>query len=107
MKLIQKTIAYFKDEMKDAEKYIHVATECKNAGELKMYNTALELAGVELQHAMKWHDIVVELIERANTELKNKNIEVPEYMRYVWDEDHKWYIDKISQLKYEIDLLKM
>lgn len=106
MKKIKTIIDNIKDEMEDAEHYIEYAAEAKVDGDENIYNTAVRLAAVELEHAMMWHNVVVEVIQSEQKKLEEKGIEVPPYMLEMWKEKHEWYIKYMAKLKYELDMLK-
>lgn len=105
MKEIKEIIAFIDDEIEGAEEYIHYAVKMKDIDELA-HQTALRLAQTEMEHVDAWHAVAVKAIETKRAEMKAKGQEVPAYMQSMWDDEHKEYVEKVSKLKYKLEIAK-
>lgn len=105
MKEIKDIIAFIDDEIDGADKYIKYAVKMKGVDDLA-YQTALRLAGIEMEHADAWHTVAVKAIEAKRAEMKAKGQTVPEYMQEMWDDEHAEYVEKVAKLKYKLETAK-
>lgn len=106
MKKLTRYIDYIKDELESALDYAKLAVKAKEDGDTMLYDRAIKIAPVELEHAVLWHDLAVEEIRKEKEELKAKNIEIPPYMEYEWGKQHEYYLDKYTKAKYIIEMVK-
>lgn len=105
MKEIKEIIAFIDDEIDGADKYIKYAVKMKGVDDLA-YQTALRLAGIEMEHVDAWHMVAVKMIEAKRAEMKAKGQEVPSYMQAMWDDEHVEYVEKVAKLKYKLEAIK-
>lgn len=106
MKKLAKYIDYIKEELDGAEDYAKLALKAKEEGNTMLYDIAIKIAPVELEHSLLWHNLAVEEIRKEKEELKYKNIEIPPYMEYGWEKQHDYFVDKYTKIKYLIDMSK-
>lgn len=106
MKKLTKYIDYIKDELESAYNYAKLVMKAKEDGDTMLYDRAIKIAPVELEHSLLWHDLAVEEIRKEKEELKSKNIQIPPYMEYEWNKQHEYFVDKYTKTKYLIDLTK-
>lgn len=94
MKIIKKVSEYIEEEIGDARKYVTKALECKeeHPDASKLFYT---LSTEELDHAMRLHKLVVNLIESY----RSVNGEPPKEMMFVYDYLHKRQIDATAEVK--------
>lgn len=105
MKHIKVIVDKIKDEIEDVEEYVKLAIYNKEM-DIDAYNVYISLAGEEYDHAMKLHDLATKEIGKARRELQEKGQKTPQYMLDAWNEEHEEYIERMSKLKYEIELAK-
>ena len=105
MKEIKIIVERINEEMEDVEEYVKLAIHNKDI-DAEAYNTYITLAGEEYDHAMKLHDLATKEIGKARRELQEKGQKPPQYMLDAWNEEHEDYIERMSKLKYEIELAK-
>lgn len=105
MRCIKEIVSFIEDEMKDAEKYIHYAAKTKGTNE-SSYSLAASIAQQEMEHAEKWHSVVVRMISEKREQMKAKSQETPAFMLELWEEEHKKFIEKFSELKYQLETVK-
>ena len=105
MREIKKLIEFIDDEIEGAEDYICYAMKMKGVDDLA-YQTALRLATQEMEHVDAWHTVAVEAIKAKRAEMKAKGQEVPSYMQEMWDEEHEEYVEKVSKLRYKLEIAR-
>ena len=106
MKEIKNIVCYIKEELQDSKKYLDKAADAKAQGSMEIYQTAYKLGQEELNHALSWHDVAVNLINRKKQEMQAKGEQVPQFMLDMWNDEHKYYIEEAAKLKYMIELLR-
>lgn len=102
---IKKIVDKINEELDDAKSYIKMANKYKMDDE-EIYNLAIKLAQVELEHALSWHDLAVNEVNKAKNKLVSEGKEIPKYMSIMWNETHEEYVECYSKLKYEIETSK-
>ena len=105
MREIKHLIEFIDDEIEGANEYIHFAAKMKGVDDLA-YQTAIRLATQEMEHVDAWHAVAVKAIEAKRAEMKSKGQDVPAYMQTMWDDEHAEYLEKVSKIKYKLDLAK-
>lgn len=105
MREIKELIEFIDDEIHGADTYVKYAVKMKGVDDLA-YQTALRLATQEMEHVDAWHTVAVKAIEAKRAEMKAKGQEVPAYMQTMWDDEHKEYVDKVSKLKYKLEIAR-
>ena len=106
MKEIKNIVCYIKEELQDSKKYLDKTAEAKTQGLTEIYQTAYKLAQDELSHALSWHDVAVNLINKKRQEMQQKGEKVPQFMLDTWNDEHKYYIEETAKIKYMIELLR-
>jgi len=94
MKEINKLAKHIECEIRDAKNYAEEALACK-AEFPDVAKVYIELAGEEMDHAMKLHAAVVSEIERY----RKTNGDPPERMLGRYDYMHERYIDLAAEAK--------
>lgn len=105
MKEIKDIIAFIDDEIEGASEYVKYAVKMKGVDELA-YQTALKLAQTEMEHVDAWHTVAVKAIEAKRAEMKAKGQTVPAYMQEMWDDEHEEYVEKVTKLKYKLEMAR-
>ena len=105
MRTIKVIVEKIKDEIEDVENYVRLALHNKE-DDVDAYNTYMSLADDEYNHAMRLHDLVTREIGKARKILAEKGEKISPYMLEAWNDEHDYYIEKMSKLKYEIELAK-
>lgn len=105
MREIKELIGFIDDEIEGAGEYLSYAVKMKGVDDLA-YQTALRLAAQEIEHVDAWHTVAVEAIRLKRADMKAKGQEVPAYMQEMWDDEHKEYVEKVSKLKYKMELAR-
>lgn len=105
MKEIKHLIDFIDEEMDGVKDYIKYASKVKGIDDIT-YSTIMEIIPQEVRHIELLHDTAVKEIEKAQSELKAKGKDIPEYMLDMWQEEHEDYIECMANLKYKIEMLK-
>ena len=97
MKAIQIVIDHMNDTLEEAHEYYRDYIIFKESVP-KVASTSLEMAKTHLSLYMKWHEVVVSLIN----EYKEKGHMVPPTMQSLYDYEHKKLIEEYEELSYKI-----
>lgn len=99
MKEIKIIVDKINEEFDDAESYVCLAEKYMVDNE-ELSSLYIKLASQELGHADMLHSQAVKLIKA-----KSSSIEIPPYMKEMWEDIHKEFIDNYAALKVKIDKL--
>ena len=94
MKIIKCLSEKIKEELKDAEAYIDLATEWKK-DQPEAADLFAELSGEEMGHVNKLHTKITEMIKRY----RETNGEPPAGMMAVWEYLHEQQIQNAMRIK--------
>lgn len=97
MKAIQTVIDHMHDTLEEAKEYYADYIMYKDHFP-KVANTAIEMAQTHMNLYMKWHDVVVSLIN----DYKMKQGEIPAAMKELYDFEHKKLMEKYDHLNFKI-----
>lgn len=99
MREIKELAENMKEELDGAEKYAKMYLTYKNENQShakKLY----EMAEDELKHAMYLHEIAIAKIKSV----QSKEVDVPDFMMMLWEDEHKRYIDNMTKVKIMLTL---
>lgn len=97
MEAIKKIIEHMDDTLAEADEYYTDYIMYKDY-QPKLSSTALEMAKVHLDLYMKWHNVVVSVINDYRT----TKGDAPESMKAIWDYEHKRLTECYNKLKYKV-----
>ena len=97
MKAIQIIIDHMNDTLEEAYEYYKDYTIFKDDYP-KMASTAVEMAQTHLNLYLKWHEVVVSMIN----DYKTKSGELPATMKSLYDYEHKKLVEEYDELSYKI-----
>lgn len=106
MIIIDEVIEKINDEMDGLKCYVNKMLEYKDKGYndiAKIYSTIIPQ---EFNHIDSLHTGVVSLIKMKEKDMKDKNIEVPDYMYYMWNKRHDKMIEDLANLKNKYEMAK-
>jgi ferritin len=94
MQIIKKYVEHMLDEIESAKEYAEKYIEFKSRGDLQKSTHFKEMASDELKHAMFFHGLATEEVERIS-----KVYTPPVSMQEKWELDHKKYVEDVAILK--------
>lgn len=97
MKEIQVIISHMHDTLEEAHEYYRDYIMFKEKSP-KMAQTALEMAQTHLNLYIKWHDVVVYIIN----DYKSKGEKIPEVMQAIFDFEHEKLVEEYDELFYKV-----
>ena len=97
MKVIKVIIDHMNDTLEEAHEYYRDFVIFKDEFP-KMAQTSLEMANTHLNLYLKWHEVVVNMIN----DYKTKNSEIPATMKAIYDYEHKKLVEDYEELNYKV-----
>lgn len=97
MQVIKVIIEHMHDTLEEAHEYYRDYVIFKEQHP-KAAQTSLEMAQVHLNLYLKWHDVIVSLIN----DYKAKENEIPETMQKLYNYEHEKLVEEYDELNYKI-----
>lgn len=101
MRAIKIIIDHMDDTLEEAQEYYRDFMIFKDHYP-KMATTALEMAQTHLNLYLKWHEVVVSMIN----DYKTKNADIPATMKTLYDYEHQKLVEEYDELSYKIKNVK-
>jgi ferritin len=94
MRIIKEYVDRINDELDSAKEYSEKYVEYKARGDSSKAGHFKEMASDELKHAMFFHELATEEVERIS------RVYTPSVsMQEKWEHDHKRYVEDVAILK--------
>lgn len=104
MKIIKEITEHIEEEMEGICEYIKFASKVKSEHQY-LYDTIASIIPQEVKHVEMLHESVVREINKMRERLKMEGKEIPEFMLEMWNDEHEDYIEKMSKIKFKLEML--